>query len=81
MNETNTIVMEDDDIIISYEEFADDIATVLELGFHLPPEQAKEVVRIASLRSVFEFDPEMALHTSYDDWAEIALTRWKRHQA
>lgn len=81
MNETDIGVINDDYTVNSFEEFAADIAAVLELGYHLTADQAEEAVRIMDLRPIFESDPEMALHTSYEGWAEDVLAYWRKHQS
>lgn len=81
MDKTNITVMEGNNILISYEKFAANIATVLELRYRLPAEEAEEAVRFAELRPVFELDPEMVLHTSYEGWAEDVLAYWNECQS
>lgn len=63
----------------SYEEMAKSITMILRRRHKLTSAQADEAISISPLKSVFQSDPEMTVHTSNEAWAREILAYWRKN--
>lgn len=64
--------------LCSYEEFANNIKTFLAQRYNLLDREADEAMASFSLQELYDFDPEMVVHTAIDRWADDILYCWER---